>query len=326
MGTNGTIIAAEPRLEEEIPGIHTDRGYLIAALDKTLDGTHAPGNRAPGGGYLRPDGADPAETADDFGLARLMDKIAFGIARGLVEAVKELEHHIATETRKVGDTVERQLDTLQISLQDLSGFVREQRSTNIAVQDQLQRLTDGGDELRETDARQALELEALRTVVRESSESVTQRIEIATASLRESEARQSSELEILRTETTAFSSSVSERIEVTAAALRESDARQTADLITLQMETRASSQSAAERIDSLSADVGVQQEDIAAVKTTLGTIYSRIDALVDRLDRQGDALRLMQTTYSQRETELEQLVDGLARLRTFPKPQPTNGL
>ena len=133
-------------------------------------------------------------------------------------------------------------------------------------------------------------------------------------------------MEALRTETKSFSSSISERIDITVAALHESDARQATDLVALQIETRESSRSASERIESLSADVGVQQEDIAAVKTTLGTIYSRIDALVERLDRQGDALRLMQPTYSQRETELEQLVDGLVRLRAFPKPQPASGL
>ena len=110
------------------------------------------------------------------------------------------------------------------------------------------------------------------------------------------------------------------------AALQESDARQAADLAALQNETRAHSQAVSERIDSLCKELGVHQEDIAAVKATLCTFCSRVDALVERLDRQAEAVRSMCTAYSQRETELEQLVDGLARLRAYPTPLPANGL
>jgi chromosome segregation ATPase len=195
------------------------------------------------------------ETSDNFALAPIVDKIAYGIAKGLVVAVKELENHIANETRKVGDAVGRRLDTLQISLQDVSKFVGEQRSTNIAVQDQL----------RETDARHAAAL-----------------------------------------------ASVSQRIDTSVAAL--------------QNETKALSQSVSERIDSLCKELGVHQEDIGAVKATLSTVCSRVDAIVERLDRQADAFRSMHTAYSQRETELEQLVDGLARLRAYSTPLPANGL
>src|SRR5713101_2887808 len=121
MGTNGTDIAVEPRIEEfRIQKVETP------ARKRALE-------------------ADPVETAEDFALAPLVDKIAYSIARGLVVAVKELEQHISGETRKVGDAVDRRLDTLQISLQDLSKFVGEQRSTNIAVQDQLQQLAVAGD-------------------------------------------------------------------------------------------------------------------------------------------------------------------------------------
>jgi hypothetical protein len=194
MGTNGTDIAAEPRLEEEKFSIQKmDHSLPPGPLDKTPARKRALDNRLPDAEYQRSaGGADPEETAEDFVLAPLVDKIAYGIARGLVVAVKELEQHIASETRKVGDAVERRLDTLQISLQELSNFVGEQRSTNIAVQDQWQQLTVAGAGLRETDARQAAELEALRTEARESSASVSQRIDISTATLEESDARQAS--------------------------------------------------------------------------------------------------------------------------------------
>src|ERR1051326_8679231 len=63
------------------------------------------------------------EAGQELALAPLVDKIAYGLARGLVVAMKELENHIASETRKVGDSVGRRLDTLQASFQDLSGVV-----------------------------------------------------------------------------------------------------------------------------------------------------------------------------------------------------------
>ena len=328
MGTNGKDMAAEPRLEEEI--VHIQKvGYSQAPgpLDKTTARKRPLDNRAPDAEYVQFAGAaDQVENPEDFALAPLVDKIAYGIALGLVETVKELKHHIASETRKVGDAVDRRLDTFQTSLQDLSKFVGEQRATNLSVQDQLQQLTIAGVGLRETDARQAAESEAFRAEAREFSASVSRRIDTSTASLQESDARQAAELEALRAETMAFSSSFSQRIDGTVAALQESDARQAADLAVLQNETKALSQSVVERIAGICRELGVQQEDIAAVTATLCTFSSRVDSLVERLDRQGDAVRSMCTAYSQRETELEQLVDGLARLRAYPTRLPANGL
>ena len=270
MAANGTSIAVEPRLDEVIYGI-------------PMDGSQAAYPRSAAGG-------DSAKTAGDFALVSLVDKIAFGIANGLVVAMKELENHIASETRKVGDTGERQLGTLQTSLTELSAFVKEQGLINGTVQDRLQQLAAADAALLETDARQAAELEALRT------------------------------------ETRAFSVSVSERIDSTVAVLREADEKQSRDIESLHVEMTASNRSLEERIDSLRREVGVQQEDVGAIKATLSSICSRIDAFVERLDRQADSVRLMHTSYSQRENELDQIIDGLTRLRAFPKPLPADGL
>jgi chromosome segregation ATPase len=225
-------------------------------------------------------GNDSTEAAKGFALAPLVDKIAYGIARGLVVAIRELEEHIVSETRKVGDAVDRRLDTLQTSLQELIRFVAEQRSLNGTVQAKLETLSGG---------------------------------------LRESDARQTAALETLRSETTALAASASERIDAAVAAQRESDLRREAEMAEL-------SNSLLERIESLCKELGVQQEDVAAIKTALAAFSTRTDALVQRLDRQAEAVRSMYTSYSQRESELEQLVDGLARLRAFPAPMPSNGL
>jgi chromosome segregation ATPase len=272
MGTNGTEMALEARLEEDLSRIDK-RGID----NRILDAAH----------LRSPDATDAATIPENFVLAPLVDKIAYGIARGLVVAMKELEDHIANETRKLGDSVDRRLDTLQGSFQDLSGFVADQRSTNTAVQGRLQELTT---DLRESDARHTARAEALRREAQEFSTSVTQRIEASTA------------------------------------LLREADARRAAELAELQHQTRAFSQSASDRIDGLCKDLDVQQEDLAAIKTAVCNFAARVEALAVRLDRQADAVRSMYAAYSQRETELEQVVDGLARLRAFPTPLPSPGL
>ena len=258
-----------------------DRIPAFGPIDKTLERKRVLDSRVSEADHAGAESvAEPADAARDFALAPLVDKIAYGIARGLVVAVKELEQHIASETRKVGETVDRRLDTVQASLEELSRFVAEQRATNIAVHGQLQDLS---------------------------------------ASLFETDARQSAAVESLRAETTAFAASATQRIDAAVAAQRESDARRETEMAALSL-------ALSERIDSLCGELGVQQEDLAAIKSTLGAFSTRVDGLVERLDRQAEAVRSMYTAYSQRETELEQLVDGLARLRAFPAPMPANAL
>lgn len=327
MATNGNSIALEAKLGEEIYRIPMDGSQAPGQPDKTPARRLSLDSRSTETAYLRSvAGGNPAEAAGDFALMPLVDKIAFGIANGLVVAMKELENHIAAETRKVADAVERQVGTLQISLAELSAFVKEQSSVNLAVQDQLQQLAAADASLLETDTRQAAELENFRAEVREISSSLAQKIDDSTASLQESEARQSADLDALRTETRAFSTSVSERIDVTVSVLRGADEAQSKDIDLVRAELTASKRSIEERIDGLRREVGVQQEDIGAIKATFSSICSRIDAFVERLDRQADSVRLMHTNYSQRENELEQVIDGLARLRAFPKPLPADGL
>jgi chromosome segregation ATPase len=188
---------------------------------------------------------------DESALVPLLNKVAQSIAKGLVVAMKELEDHIAMETRKVGDAVDRRLDDLQNSLHEISRFVADQHSTNSAVEGRLQELQGS---LHETAGRYAVDLDALRS------------------------------------------------------------------------ETRASSQASNERIDGLCRDLGVQREEIAALSGALSALSSRVDAMVERLDRQADAVRSLCATYSQRGSELEHLVEGLARLRASSTHIPTEGL
>jgi chromosome segregation ATPase len=209
---------------------------------------------------------DHADTGDEFRFAPLVNRIAFGIARELAAVIKQLEDHIGGEVRRLGESVEHRLDSLQtgllqIDLPELSRFAGEQRNTNSAVQDQLQQLTT------------------------------------ADAGLWEANNRQAAELETLRAEARDFSTAVSGRFDAVW-----------------------------ERIDNISRNLGARQEEIAATKTTLDAICSRADAFVERLDRQADAVRSLHSAWSQRDAELEQIVDVLARLRANPKPPLANEL
>ncbi len=283
MATNVTEFAAEHWLEAE--------GYRPQA------------ERATNGKTGAENGAE-REAATQWALAPLVDKIAYGLARGLVVALKELETHIANETRKVGDSVGKRLDTLQASVQDLAGAMSEQRALNVAVQEQCQQLASATASLREADARQVEELNALRAETKETAVQTSERIlglgqELST-----------------HQETTA------QRLDGLTTAMQEGDARQSNELAALRAETKDTSSAISERINTLCRELGLQQEDMEAVKTTLGGLSTRVDGVVERLDRQADALRSIYSTYAQRETELEQLVDGLARLRSYPAPVP----
>lgn len=274
MTTNTTDIVGERRLTEEVFRLQvaeevfrlqkadreSNRRNGESAVEADAERHHLEAGRTPDGtrsGTEEPrpsEGGSTQESMEEFALSPLVDTVAYGIAKVLVVAVRALEKHIAGETRKVGDTVGRRLDTLQGSFQELTEAVSEQRSMSHLVEEKCQQLT------------------------------------AATASLQESDVRQQAELAVLRTETKEYSTALSGRIDV------------------------------------LFKELGVQQEDIAAIKSTLCGFSARVDAFVERLDKQADALRSMCATYAQRETELEQLVDGLARLRAYPAPAPTNGL
>ncbi|HUI82101.1 MAG TPA: hypothetical protein VLY24_29470 [Bryobacteraceae bacterium] len=322
MGTNGietaTATATAPWLEEE--------AFRIQALERPASAPEAEAERP----------RAPREATPDLALAPLVDKIAYGLARGLVIAMKELETHIASETRKVSESVGRRLDTLQASFQDLTEVVSEQRSMSLSVQAKCEQLAAATVSLEESDARQAAELAALRTETKELSDSVTVRVDDLSKDAATQKTESNRRLETLQSSFEGLSGAVSEQKTVTisvqeklaaaTASLQESDARQAADLGALRLETKQVSAALSERIDALCKELGVHQEDMAAVKSTLCGFSSRVDTVVERLDRQADALRSMYSTYSQRETELEQLVDGLARLRAYPAPLSANRL
>lgn len=273
--------------------------------------THPLGDEEPG----PPEPTAAAAVGQDLALAPLVDQVAHGFARVLVFAMKELETHIANENRKLSDNVGGRLDSLQASFDDLAGAVSEQRSASLAIMDRCAALESATTSLKQADASRQEEISALRNETAATAGSLSSRIDGSVAALQDADAHQQAEI-----------ASLHGRINTETAAIRECEARQDSDLVALQSETKHLSAAVTERIDALQAEVGLLQEDIAAIKCALSGFSSRVDGVLERLDKQAEALHSMYSTYSQRESELEQVIEGLTRLRSVPAPAPANRL
>jgi chromosome segregation ATPase len=325
MATNGMEIAVGLEVEEQILRFSkneqaqpTESPERAQARKRAIDYLASDSEPLRAGDF-----PDPVESGEKFALAPLVNKIAFSMARGLAVALKELEHHIAGETKRVAEVVDRRFDSLQGTLQGVSDFMAAQRATNAAVDARLEQLASA---VERTDARRAADVDGLRHETNELSAAVAEQIEVSAVALRDVEARQAAKVESLRAESTEMIGSIAQRLDAATVAQKESDARNSEALSALENQTKAFSQSMSEKIDNILKELVVHQEDISAIKESLCSFSTRVQALVERLDRQADTVRSMCSAYSQRELELEQLVDGLARLRAFPPSVPTNGL
>jgi chromosome segregation ATPase len=117
------------------------------------------------------------EGAQTFALLPLVDKIAYAFAGGLVVAMRELEGHIACETQKVSENVNRRLDSLQASFHELAGALSEQRSLSVAVQEKCTELEAATVALAQTDERQEADLNGLRNDAASLTASVAERFD-----------------------------------------------------------------------------------------------------------------------------------------------------
>src|SRR5262249_48729992 len=117
-----------------------------------------------------------------------------------------------------------------------------------------------------------------------------------------------------------------EQLAASTAALQERDVRHEAGLSALRNATQDLSKSATERIDALARELGLHQEDLTTIKSTTTDISSQVDNLVERLERQSEALRSLYATNAQRDTELDQLMDGLTKLRSTRTAAPAGRL
>jgi chromosome segregation ATPase len=252
---------------------------------------------------------EQSEAVSGSGIPPLIDQVAHGFARALLIAMNELETRIANENRKLGDTVGDRLGALQVSFKELANSVSEQRAQNLLLEGRCQTLETATAALKESDTRREEELLAVRNDLTAKAASISNLLESSVTMLRDADASQQTEV-----------ASVRALINAEAAALRECDARQMSDIATAQTETKAVAESLSSRISELLNEITVQQEDIVAIKSTIKEFNSKFDLVLDRVDKQGEALHTMYTTYAQRESELERVIEGLTRLRAVPGP------
>jgi chromosome segregation ATPase len=254
---------------------------------------------------------------DDFALRPLVDKVAYAFASGLIVAMRELDAHIANQTQQVSDSVHQHLTALESSFKDA---LSEQRAVNAAVQEKCRELEAATVALGEVNDKQQGELEALRGDAASFGQSVTVRFGEAADSLRSLEERQTAQIAGLGEESRQVAAALQERISTAEATLQEADAHNATEIAAVRAEMKEISGAAAARVDALAKELMLHQEDLGALKASLAGFSSAVDSFAERLDRQAESLRSMFAAYSQRETQLEQLVDGLTRLRPYPPP------
>ena len=78
-----------------------------------------------------------------------------------------------------------------------------------------------------------------------------------------------------------------------------------------------------DRMDSLFGRIELQQEELATLPPKFSEISPQVAAVVDRLDRQAEAIRAICETGMQREVLLDELSAALAQLKTAWNSGPT---
>ncbi len=106
------------------------------------------------------------------------------------------------------------------------------------------------------------------------------------------------------------------------ALLREADGRHENAISALRAEMQERTASVSERLDALTARLGLQQEEISAVKSSVSDLSPRVATLVERLDRQAEAIRSLYETESHRGAAMDELVNAMGRLRALHVPPP----
>ncbi len=200
---------------------------------------------------------------DDPAAARVIGKLATGLAGILVEAFRDLLARKADENRALSCSIEQQEDRLAAAAEgliELSGRIERlaegvsgQKSVGLATQQKCEHLTAGLESLWEANKRHESAAADLRKEMQELSGSVT------------------------------------------------------------------------DRLDALLHRLGLQHEEISALKCTASEVSPRVAAIVERLDRQAEAIRSIWEAQVQREAALDDLVAALTRLKASGFPGPVAG-
>ena len=121
--------------------------------------------------------------------------------------------------------------------------------------------------------------------------------------------------EHLAAETRALGRSIEERLDTTAAAIERAAARHESEVGALRSEMHDLRSSLSERVDAVCARVEVHQEQLGELRSTVLGVSPQVNTLVERLDRQADAIRSIYEVQTLRESALDQLGEALAKLK-----------
>jgi len=89
----------------------------------------------------------------------------------------------------------------------------------------------------------------------------------------------------------------------------------------LRRETRYSLTAISDRVSGISGELQEHKEQIGGLKAVISEISPNVASLIEKFDRQTEAIRSLYDTENQRAAALDQLCDGLNRLRSH-RPEP----
>ncbi len=170
---------------------------------------------------------------------------------------------------------------------------------------QLARILDSG--IRGLEKRHRVELDSLRDTVAESQ----RRLDATGCELEELKHRTGGLLDLVSAHTSAALTNTQKYEELAQgiAALREAG--------TLQESAIAA---ATGRLEEVAGFVETQRQDLTSLRPALLELSPQVAAVVERLDRQADAIRSLYEARSQRDAALDQLSDFLEQLKSARAP------
>ncbi len=127
--------------------------------------------------------------------------------------------------------------------------------------------------------------------------------------------------ERLAAETRALGRSIEGRLDATTAAIEHAAAKHDSEVGALRSEVHDLRSSVSEKVDALCARVNAHQEKLDALQSTVTDVSPRVNTLVERLDRQANAIRSIYDVQTLRENALDQLGEALTNLKAA-RPLP----
>jgi len=86
----------------------------------------------------------------------------------------------------------------------------------------------------------------------------------------------------------------------------------------LRGEAKESSAAFAQQVDGLAARIGLHQEELVGLKSTMSEISRKVAGFIERVDRQGDVIRALNDTQARRAAALDEMLNVITRLKAPP--------